>query len=146
MLRWEFSLGERCCKVACSKNFMHDFGFMILVYNDQHLKTWPLNSVDPFSYLLTTVDSSCRMLCSILVVSLSRSASRNCLIFFSLWLSQDGRTALMFAAVGGRSEMVKLLVHRHKATVDEKDPVRLSIFTKMKLKYNEKRERSELKS
>ena len=52
----------------------------------------------------------------------------------------------MFAAVGGRSEMVKLLVHRHKATVDEKDPVRLSIFTKMKLKYNEKRERSELKS
>ena len=30
----------------------------------------------------------------------------------------------MLAAVGGRSEMVKLLVHRHKATVDEKDPVR----------------------
>ena len=30
----------------------------------------------------------------------------------------------MFAAVSGRSEMVKLLVHRHKATVDEKDPVR----------------------
>ena len=28
MLRWEFSLGERCCKVACSKKFMHDFGFM----------------------------------------------------------------------------------------------------------------------
>ena len=48
----------------------------VLVYIDQHLKTWPLNSVDPFSYLLTTVDSSCRMLCSILVVSLSRSASR----------------------------------------------------------------------
>ena len=26
----------------------------------------------------------------------------------------------MLAAVGGRSEMVKLLLHRHKATVDEK--------------------------
>ena len=30
----------------------------------------------------------------------------------------------MLAAIGGRSEMVKLLLHRHKATVDEKDPVR----------------------
>ena len=29
----------------------------------------------------------------------------------------------MLAAIGGRSEMVKLLLHRHKATIDEKDPV-----------------------
>ena len=42
----------------------------------------------------------------------------------------------MFAAVGGRSEMVKLLVHRHKATVDEKDPVRwykFIVVTKSKI-------------
>ena len=36
------------------------------------------------------------------------------------FLTQDSRTALMLAAVGGRSEMVKLLLHRHKATVDER--------------------------
>ena len=40
------------------------------------------------------------------------------------WLLQDGHTALMLAAIGGRSEMVKLLLHRHTATVDERDPVR----------------------
>ena len=64
----------------------------------------------------------CRMLYSILVLSI-KFLARN-VAYFSLGLSQDGRTALMLAAVSGRSEMVKLLVHRHKATVDEKDPVR----------------------
>ena len=66
---------------------------------------------------------------------------------------QDGRTALMLAAIGGRSEMVKLLLHRHKATVDEKDPVRwykykFIILTKSNayvLKAG-KQERGEIKS
>ena len=74
------------------------------------------------------------MLCSVLVcLSLKLHLIRNNVWYFSLWSSQDGRTALMFAAIDGRSEMVKLLVRRHKATVDEKDPVRwwkLIIVTK----------------
>ena len=62
-------------------------------------------------------------------------------IFLTLILLQDGRTALMLAAISGRSEMVKLLLHRHKATVDEKDPVRcyisinLSFLQKKKKMY-----------
>ena len=71
-------------------------------------------------------------------------------IFLTLILLQDGRTALMLAAISGRSEMVKLLLHRHKATVDEKDPVcwyiyKFVVFTKKNkdvLKANSEKEMS----
>lgn len=58
----------------------------------------------------------------------------------------------MLAAIGGRSEMVKLLLHRHKATVDEKDPVRwykykFIIFTKnSKMYWKLNSEKGQLKS
>ena len=45
---------------------------------------------------------------------------------YCISFSQDGHTALMLAAIDGKStEIVRLLLEQYKAGTDEKDPVRL---------------------